>query len=195
MKPQHLSDEAVAAFADGVLSGHARDRACRHLNACVECRQAVQEQREAAAALRTAPPPALPTNLLDKLRTLPLTAPLPAPPPSALAPDGSAVFPTFAPMAAFAPTARASTPAEATPAAATGGTAATARKHRGRTYLTAAVLAGVTGALVAGGVSAASEDDPTSPAVQPVSHLSSGSFSGSRLSPAPVQVFHGGNRP
>src|SRR4051812_27548784 len=186
MKPQHLSDEAVAAFADGVLSGHARDRACRHLNACAECRLAVQEQREAAAALRTAPAPALPTNLLDKLRTVPLTAPLPAPPPSVLAPDGSAVFPTFAPMAAFAPTARAMTTAgrpAATSAATTGETAATARKHRGRTYLTAAVLAGVTGALVAGGVSAASEDDPTSPAVQPVSHLSSGSYSGNRLSP------------
>jgi len=185
MKPQHLSDEAVAAFADGVLSGHARDRACRHLNACAECRQAVKEQREAAAALRTAPAPALPTNLLDKLRTVPLTAPLPAPPPSALAPDGSAAFPTFAPMAAFAPA------------------PAPARKHRGRTYLTTAVLVGVTGALVAGGVVAATDDDPGSPVVHPVNHLSSGSYSGSSSGSftgtaggsAPVPVFHGGNRP
>ena len=40
MRPQHLSDEAVAAFADGVLSGHARERAARHLNECPECRGA-----------------------------------------------------------------------------------------------------------------------------------------------------------
>jgi len=34
---QHLSDEALAAFADGVLSGHARDRATRHAAGCPEC--------------------------------------------------------------------------------------------------------------------------------------------------------------
>src|SRR5437762_1175129 len=37
MSPQHLSDEAVAAFADGVLNGHAHERAARHINSCDEC--------------------------------------------------------------------------------------------------------------------------------------------------------------
>jgi hypothetical protein len=170
MKPQHLSDEAVAAFADGVLAGHARDRACRHLNECAECRLAVQEQRAAAAALRTAPAPSLPTNLLDRLRTLPLTTPLPPAPPQAIGPDGNAVLSTFAPMAAFAP----SRP----------------EGHgRGRTYLTAAVLAGMTGALVVGAAALGSDDDPSSPTVQPVHHVQS-----SPARPAvgsPVNVFHG----
>ncbi|MDT4947566.1 MAG: hypothetical protein QOJ37_161, partial [Pseudonocardiales bacterium] len=44
MNPQHLSDEAVAAFADGVLSGHARERATRHAAACPECAHAVKVQ-------------------------------------------------------------------------------------------------------------------------------------------------------
>jgi len=172
MKPQHLSDEAVAAFADGFLSGHARERAARHLNECAECRLAVTEQREAAAVLRTAPAPALPTNLMDRLRTLPMTTPLPAPPPQAIGPDGSAVLSTFAPMAAFVP-------------------APSGTRTRGRTYLTAAVLAGVTGALVAGGA-ALSEDDASTPAVRPVHHVQSGpAGSTGSATLAPVSVFRG----
>jgi hypothetical protein len=102
MTSQHLSDEAVAAFADGVLGGHARDRAARHVNACAECRDAVQIQREAAYALRSAGAPALPTGLLDRLRTVPLTTPLTALP-TVVGPDGSTVLCTLAPMAAFVP--------------------------------------------------------------------------------------------
>jgi hypothetical protein len=174
MKPQHLSDEAVAAFADGVLVGAARDRACRHLNECAECRSAVKEQREAAAALRTAPAPALPTNLLDRLRTLPMTTPLPPGPPQAIGPDGNAVLSTFAPMAAFVPS---------RPEA----------HGRGRTYLTAAVLAGMTGALVVGAVALASEDDPSTPAVRPVHHVQPDPAR-SPLAP-PIHLFHGSVRP
>ena len=102
MNPQHLSDEAVAACADGVLSGHARDRAARHIAGCDECAQAVREQREAAWALRAAPAPPLPTGLLDRLRTVPQTTPLNLLP-TAIGPDGSAVLPNIAPMAAFVP--------------------------------------------------------------------------------------------
>jgi hypothetical protein len=173
MNPQHLSDEAVAAFADGVLSGHARERAARHLDGCAECRRAVKEQREAALALRTAPAPALPTNLLDRLRTVPLTTPLPAPPP-AVGPDGSAAFATFAPMAAFAP-------------------APEKNRHRGRTYLTAAALVGVTGAIVAGVAASSGGDDSPRQTVRPVSHVHSGADrSGAG---APLNVFHDGVRP
>lgn len=104
MNPQHLSDEAVAACADGVLTGHARDRAARHLAECDECAQAVRVQREAAWALRAAPAPSLPTGLLDRLRTVPQTTPLQLLP-TAIGPDGNTVLPNVAPMAAFVPAA------------------------------------------------------------------------------------------
>ena len=99
---QHLSDEAVAAYADGVLRGHARDRAAKHIDTCSECRTAVRVQREAALALRAACSPTPPSELLDKLRTVPLTTPLPTLP-TTMAPDGTTMLSTFAPMAAFAP--------------------------------------------------------------------------------------------
>lgn len=97
MKPQHLSDEAVAAFADGVLRGYARDRASRHTADCAECAHAVAVQREAVWALRTAPAPALPTDLLDRLRGVPASTPLRLPP-TALAQDGSTLLATFGSM-------------------------------------------------------------------------------------------------
>ena len=130
MTPQHLSDEAVAAFADGVLTGRARERAARHLNGCAECRQAVKMQREAAFALRQAAAPALPTGLLDKLRSVPQTTPI-TPLPTAVAPDGSTMLSTFAPMAALVPPQR-------------------TEKRRVKPFLTAAALVGAAGALVAG---------------------------------------------
>ena len=89
---QHLSDEAVAAYADGVLGRTARMRAERHLAECPECAYAVSVQREAVFALRDAPPPALPSGLLDRLRAVPVTTILTSPP-LALSPDGSAAFP------------------------------------------------------------------------------------------------------
>ena len=89
---QHLSDEAVAAYADGVLGRTARMRAERHLAECPECAYAVSIQREAVFALRGAPLPALPSGLLDRLRAVPATTTLTSPP-LALSPDGSAAFP------------------------------------------------------------------------------------------------------
>jgi anti-sigma factor RsiW len=102
MSPQHLSDEAVAAFADGVLNGHARERAARHINACDECRQAVKVQREAVWALRSAGAPAMPSDLVDRLRTVPLTTPIPTLP-AAIDRDGTPMLSAMAPMAAFVP--------------------------------------------------------------------------------------------
>jgi hypothetical protein len=89
---QHLSDEAVAAYADGVLGRTARMRAERHLAECPECAYAVSIQREAVFALRGAPLPALPSGLLDRLRAVPTTTILTSPP-LALSPDGAAAFP------------------------------------------------------------------------------------------------------
>jgi hypothetical protein len=101
MSTQHLSDEAVAAFADGVLSGHARDRASRHTGECGECARAVRVQREAVFALRAAPAPALPVGLLERLRSVPVTTPIRSVP-TAIAPDGSAMFAAFGTMATAA---------------------------------------------------------------------------------------------
>jgi anti-sigma factor RsiW len=103
MSGVHLSDEAIAAQADGVLTGHARDRAVKHLEGCAECRTAVRVQREAALALRAASAPPVPSDLVEKLRTVPLTTPIPVPPPSAIAPDGTTMFSVFAPVAALVP--------------------------------------------------------------------------------------------
>ncbi len=105
MSSQHLSDEAIAAFADGVLSGHARDRASRHAAGCPECAYAVAVQREAVWALRAAPAPALPTGLLDRLRSVPTTTPINVVP-TTIGPDGSAMFAAFGTMtsAALVPT-------------------------------------------------------------------------------------------
>jgi hypothetical protein len=104
MREQHLSDEAVAACADDVLTGLARDRARRHTAVCAECAVAVADQREAVWALRAAPAPALPLGLLDRLRDVPSTTPL-AVVPGTVAADGSAMFAAFGTMsyAALAP--------------------------------------------------------------------------------------------
>ncbi|AWB83797.1 hypothetical protein [Corynebacterium liangguodongii] len=48
----HLSPEAVAAFADSELSPTALHRARVHIVKCEECRGAVSEQRAAAERLR-----------------------------------------------------------------------------------------------------------------------------------------------
>lgn len=91
---EHLSDEAVVAFADGALSVGARKRAARHVACCPECAHAVAVQREAVWALRTAPAPALPCSLLERLRAVPTTTPL-REPPAGVGPDGSPEFPAF----------------------------------------------------------------------------------------------------
>jgi hypothetical protein len=97
MKEQHLSDEAIAAFADDVLRGHARERAGRHTARCAECKYAVAVQREAVWALRATPAPSLPNGLLDRLREVPSTTELNTVP-STFAPDGSAMFAAFGSM-------------------------------------------------------------------------------------------------
>jgi len=104
MSSQHLSDEAVAAFADGVLRGNACDRASRHVAGCPECAYAVAVQREAIWALRSAPAPPLPSGLLDRLREVPMITPIESVP-SVVDRDGRPGFATFMPMmaAAFLP--------------------------------------------------------------------------------------------
>jgi hypothetical protein len=134
MSSQHLSDEAVAAFADGVLGGLARERAARHVSDCAECHAAVRVQREAAFALRAASIPQARAELFDRLRELPLTTPL-STLPTAIAADGSTVLATFAPMAGVV----AQQPE---------------RSWRMRPYVTTAAALTLAGALAAGSVAA-----------------------------------------
>lgn len=102
-REQHLSDEAIAAFADDVLTGHARQRARRHTAQCAECNHAVAVQREAVWALRAAPAPALPSGLLDRLREVPATTPI-RQVPTHVDEHGNTMFASFAaPAAAFVP--------------------------------------------------------------------------------------------
>jgi hypothetical protein len=160
---QHLSDEAIAAFADGVLRGHARDRAARHVDACVECSTAVRVQREAAWALRSASLPAPPNDLMARLRSVPQTTPLPAAQtPAAFDADGSAMFATFAPMAAFVPAER---PARAPHT-----------MGRAKPYVASVAAIALAGTLVAGSAAR-------------VSGERSGTGSGSRGSAPTGQVF------
>jgi hypothetical protein len=91
----HLSEDAVAAFADGVLSAAAASRAQRHCAECAECADAVRVQREAAMMLRAAQAPSLPSGLLDRLAGLPMSATLPPSRgglPTVLGADGTAMF-------------------------------------------------------------------------------------------------------
>lgn len=111
----HLSDEAVAAFADGVLGDTARQRAQSHMAGCAECSDAVYGQRAARAALRSALSPRLPAGLFERLRELPITAELPLIQlPAALSAEGQ---PLFASTGAVEPTrsARPATPPSVAP--------------------------------------------------------------------------------
>jgi anti-sigma factor RsiW len=136
---QHLSDEAIAAFADGVLSGHARERARRHTHECPECAHLVAAQREAVWALRAAPAPALPCGLLDRLRDVPATTALHLPP-TVVAPDGSPMLATLGAMHAAA----------LVPEQAAG------HAHRWRPILGTAAALAVAGAVAVGSAAAAS---------------------------------------
>jgi len=91
----HLSEDAVAACADGVLSPAAAIRAERHCAECAECSAAVRGQREAAMMLRAAAAPSMPSGLLDRLAGVPMSTPLPPPMsglPTVIGDDGVPMF-------------------------------------------------------------------------------------------------------
>jgi anti-sigma factor RsiW len=96
----HLSEDAVAAFADGVLAAAAAMRAERHCAECSECAEAVRGQREMAMMLRATTAPALPSGLMDRLAGVPMSTPLPPPMsglPTVLGADGVPMFATHKP--------------------------------------------------------------------------------------------------
>jgi anti-sigma factor RsiW len=163
MSSQHLSDEAIAAFADGVLSGHARERASRHAGKCPECAHAVAVQREAAWALRAAPAPCLPSGLLDRLRSVPATTPIEHIP-SALDRDGSAMFAAFGTMmmsaAALAPSRPAAGPTEPIPPATMTPAVPALRARRIRPIAMTAAAVATAGVLAVGSGATASGSQP-----------------------------------
>ena len=68
---EHLSTEAIAAFADGELRMTAHLRAAHHLSLCPQCAGEVEAQRQARAALRDSRPIAIPSSLLGLLSQIP----------------------------------------------------------------------------------------------------------------------------
>ena len=74
----HLAQEAIAALVDGELSGGAAGRAARHLTGCLQCRLAVQAQREAKTALQQECDVAVPGDLLSRLQAIPFTTEMPS---------------------------------------------------------------------------------------------------------------------
>jgi anti-sigma factor RsiW len=157
MREQHLSDEAIAAFADDVLSGHARDRARRHTTVCPECNHAVAVQREAVWALRAAPAPSLPSGLLARLRDVPATTPITRVP-THVDENGTTMFAAFG-AAAFVPPAPASASARS-------------RSRRARPLAMAVASVAVVGALA--GTAAAD----SGPSAEPRSPRPSGTDAG-----------------
>jgi anti-sigma factor RsiW len=76
----HLSLDAVVAFADGEMGLVAFQRAAAHVAQCESCAMEVAEQTSARQRLRAAACPSIPTGLLDALRSIPVALPAPPPP-------------------------------------------------------------------------------------------------------------------
>jgi anti-sigma factor RsiW len=73
----HLAQEAIAALVDGELTAGPANRAARHLAGCLQCRLAVQAQREAKEALHESADVAVPGDLMSRLCAIPFTADVP----------------------------------------------------------------------------------------------------------------------
>jgi len=71
----HLSTEAVAAYADGELPMKAHLRAGSHLSLCPQCCAEVDAQTQARVALRDSGPVAAPSTLMGLLAQIPQSTP------------------------------------------------------------------------------------------------------------------------
>ncbi|SFF36322.1 anti-sigma factor family protein [Blastococcus tunisiensis] len=69
----HLAQEAIAALVDGELPAGPAGRAARHLSGCLQCRLAVEAQREAKEALHGSRDVAVPGDLMSRLCAIPFT--------------------------------------------------------------------------------------------------------------------------
>lgn len=75
----HLAQEAIAALVDGELPAGPAGRAARHLSGCLQCRLAVEAQRDAKEALHGSRDVAVPGDLMSRLCAIPFTADVPGP--------------------------------------------------------------------------------------------------------------------
>lgn len=75
----HLAQEAIAALVDGELPSGPAARAARHLSGCLQCRLAVEAQREAKEALHGSRDVAVPGDLMSRLCAIPFTTDVPGP--------------------------------------------------------------------------------------------------------------------
>jgi hypothetical protein len=152
----HLSEDAVAAFADGVLSAAAAARAQRHCAECFECAEAVRAQREAALMLRTAGSPTAPAELMSRLAGLPMSAPLPPPRglPTVLGADGVPMFIAHDPRNANRMTAEANPMASRTTAERLGHPRSESGQSHGhrRVLLAGGILASAAAVVAAGAI-------------------------------------------
>jgi Putative zinc-finger len=73
----HLAQEAIAALVDGELDAGPATRAARHLSGCLQCRMAVQAQREAKEALHSTRDVDVPGDLMSRLCAIPFTTDVP----------------------------------------------------------------------------------------------------------------------
>ena len=69
----HLAQEAIAALVDGELPAGPAHRAARHLSGCLQCRLAVEAQREAKDALHASADVTVPGDLMSRLCAIPFT--------------------------------------------------------------------------------------------------------------------------
>lgn len=74
---EHLTLDAIVAFADGEMAMLPYQRAGAHLARCPRCSAEVAEQQLARQWLRTAQAPRMPSGLLASLRSIPVAAPQP----------------------------------------------------------------------------------------------------------------------
>jgi anti-sigma factor RsiW len=73
----HLAQEAIAALVDGELPAGPASRAARHLSSCLQCRLAVEAQREAKEALHGSQDVTVPGDLMSRLCAIPFTTDVP----------------------------------------------------------------------------------------------------------------------
>ena len=79
IQESHLAQEAIAALVDGELPVGPANRAARHLSGCLQCRLAVEAQREAKDALHQSRDVAVPGDLMSRLCAIPFTTDVPGP--------------------------------------------------------------------------------------------------------------------
>lgn len=71
----HLTLDAVVAYADGEMPMVAFQRAAAHVAQCPQCDAEVRAQVLARTWLRSAQAPTMPNSLLDALRSIPVVLP------------------------------------------------------------------------------------------------------------------------